>query len=179
MFARPAATATAQSFAYQSTPELRQAAATGLIERVSQSNPDAGRAIADEIARHDFSRIYAGIVRPFGYRPDDSAASLAAYTLLGWLVATGAPDPDPGSALAVRAQVAQGLGSDRRFSSPQTRAELAEEMKLLFVTLHAGWQSARREGKLQQYSDGVAAMFLKQGTDLRALRLTDRGFVGR
>lgn len=60
-----------------------------------------------------------------------------------------------------------------------TRAALAEELKLLFVTLHAGWQGARRGGVLQQYADGTAQLFKTQGTDLRGLRLTEAGFVAR
>lgn len=57
---------------------------------------------------------------------------------------------------------------------------MGEEIVISFITLHAGWQSARREGKLQAYSDGVAAMFEKQtGNDLRALVLTNRGLEKR
>ncbi|MBC7945841.1 MAG: hypothetical protein H7X91_11400, partial [Burkholderiales bacterium] len=78
----------------------------------------------------------------------------------------------------VRAQVARSLAANATFANPHTRAELAEEMKLLFVTLHAGWQSARREGNLKPYADGVARMFQQfTGNDLRAMRLTERGFV--
>lgn len=178
-FSRPASSGGSSiSFAYDSTPALRQAAADGYVERASASNAEAGRTIAREIARNDFSRIYAGIIAPFGFRSNDTADAIASYTLLGWLIATGSPDPTPGSARAVRNQVAQGLAGDPRFRDPRTRAELAEEMKLLFVTLHAGWQSARREGNLRTYSDGVAAMFKRfSGNDLRAMRLTSEGFA--
>lgn len=172
--------AVSASLVYQSTPELRRDAAEAYIQRVTRSNPQAGAAIAKEIAKNDFSRIYAGIVKPFGYRADDAADAVAAYTLLGWLIATGAPDPRPDAARAVREQIAQGLIREGKFANLKTRAELGEEMKLLFLTLHAGWQSARREGNLQQYSDGVVAMFKRfSGNDLRALQLTDRGFVRR
>ncbi|TRW17358.1 hypothetical protein [Glacieibacterium frigidum] len=165
---------------YRSTPELRKSAADAYVQRVMQSDPQAGKLIAAEVSKNNFSRIYAGIVAPFGYRADDTADAVAAYTLLGWLIATGSPDPSPAAARAVREQVAQGLSNDPKFTNPRTRAELAEEMKLLFVTLHAGWQSARKEGNLRTYADGVAAMFKRfTGNDLRAMRLTERGFVGR
>lgn len=174
--ARPGAANIA--FPYRSTAELRRSAADGFIQRTTKSDPAAGKLIASEMAKHDFHRIYAGIVAPFGYRANDAADALAAYTLLGWLIATGAPDPSPAAAAAVRAQIAAGMANDQRFSDPRTRAELAEELKLLFVTLHSGWQSARREGKLRPYGDGVASMFRRfSGNDLRAMRLTEQGFV--
>ncbi|WP_185965027.1 hypothetical protein [Glacieibacterium frigidum] len=179
--ARPAAPGmAATAFPYRSTSALRRAAADAFIQRTTKSDPAAGKAIAAQLAQHDYSRVYAGIVAPFGYRTDDAVDALAAYTLLGWLIANGAPDPSRADAAAVRAQVAAGLANDRRFSDPRTRAELAEEIKLLFVTLHAGWQSARKEGNLRPYADGVARMFQRfTGNDLRAMRLTERGFVRR
>ena len=57
---------------------------------------------------------------------------------------------------------------------------MAEEIKILFVTLHAGWQGARREGSVRGYADGIARMFAEQaGQPLRTIALTDRGFVPR
>jgi hypothetical protein len=51
-------------------------------------------------------------------------------------------------------------------------------MRSLLVTLHAGWQSAGKEGNLRAFSDSVAAMFaIQTGSDLRALRLTDKGLM--
>lgn len=50
-------------------------------------------------------------------------------------------------------------------------------MKLLYVTLHAGWQSAVKEGSTARYSDGIARIWRQQsGRDLRALSLTNAGF---
>ena len=71
------------------------------------------------------------------------------------------------------------LAENPRVAAPATRAALGEELKLLFVTLHAGWQSARREGSLDEYSRGVAALWRAQGDDLRGIRLTGAGFVAR
>lgn len=82
--------------------------------------------------------------------------------------------------MAVRGQVAEGLAANPRFKDPATLAALAEELKISFVTLHAGWQSARREGTLPTYSDGVAALFARNGgPNLRSLTLADDGFAKR
>lgn len=166
---------------YRPTPALAREALSGYISRVRRSDPQAADMAAEQFRKHDYGRIYAGIVRPFGYRSDNLADSLAAYSLLSWLIATGSPDPTPAQAQAVRRQVALRLAQSPQLTAPRTRAELGEEMKLLFVTLHAGWQSARREGNLRQYGDGVARMIARQGgQDLRELRLTgSEGFVER
>lgn len=179
-FENPARTDAAPvSFTYQSTAALRRTAANDYVARVAKSDSGAAQTIAAEFAKHDFARIYAGLVAPVGYRPNDAADVLAAYTLLGWLIANGVPDATPRQAAAVRSQIAQRVGGDPNFTNPSARARFGEDMKLLVVTLHAGWQSARREGNLKQYGDGVAALFQRNDIDLRALRLTDAGFVGR
>ncbi|RYI07397.1 MAG: hypothetical protein EON48_14570 [Acetobacteraceae bacterium] len=169
----------APAFLYQSTSALRRSASEAYVARVQQRNPAAAALISSELGRHDYDRIYTGIVAPYGYRPNDAADGLAAYTLLGWLIANGQADIPPRQAAAVRAQIAFRAAGSPVFASPASRAQLGEELKLLFVTLHAGWQSARREGTLRQYADGVAIMFRNNGTDLRALRLSDSGFAGR
>lgn len=179
-FANPVRTDAAPvSFTYQSTAALRRTAANDYVARVAKSDSGTAQAIAAEFAKHDFARIYAGLVAPIGYRPNDAADVLAAYTLLGWLIANGVPDATPRQAAAVRSQIAQRVGGDPNFTNSSARARFGEDMKLLVVTLHAGWQSARREGNIKQYGDGVAALFQRNDIDLRALRLTDAGFVGR
>lgn len=92
----------------------------------------------------------------------------------------GAPDPSPTSVRAARGQIAGGLARSPTFASVATRRELGEELKISFITIHAGWQAARQEGNLKADSDGVAAMFAKQsGDNLRKLKLTDAGFGPR
>jgi hypothetical protein len=171
--------ARAGAFPFQSTASSRKQAADAYVARIARSDRAAAQEAAAQLARHDFSRIYGGIVAPFGYRANDAADGLAAYTLLGWLIATGSGDPTPRQAQAVRAQIAARAAGNPSFANPASRAKLGEEMKLLFVTLHSGWQSAKREGNLRQYADGVARLFQSNDIDLRALRLTDQGFAAR
>lgn len=101
---------------------------------------------------------------------------LAAYMILGWMIVHGGQEPPPGAVGGARAQAAAAL-SDPRLASPDTRARLGEEFKILFVVVHAGWLSAQREGSLDRYANGLAEIFSKQdGLDLRRMGLGRAGF---
>jgi len=157
-----------------------KAAETAYIGRLRKHNPAAADALAAQLHAHDFGHVFTNIVAPFGLRRGDIGDTETAYMLLGWMIATGSNDPAREQVAALRNRIAAGLAADPRMANPATRAALGEEIVISFVTLHAGWQSARREGKVQQYSDGVAAMFQKQtGNDLRQLVPTDRGLEKR
>ncbi|TRW17357.1 hypothetical protein [Glacieibacterium frigidum] len=165
------------ALAYQPSRTLARETVEGFVSRLLGKDPAAAQAVAEQFSRHDYGSIYRGIVAPFGLRDNNAADALTAYTVLGWMIATGAGDPGHASVAAARQQLGARMAANPTLSTPANRARVGEELKLLFVTLHAGWQSARREGNLRKYSDGVAATFAQQGTDLRALRLTPDGLV--
>lgn len=177
--ARPAP-GQAISLGYRSTPAIRKQALDRFVERVSARDARQGAAVRTQLGRHDYDAVYRGIVAPFGLRGDDAGDSMAAYMLLGWMIANGSGDPRPADVRGVRSQFAGALSAGRAMADSGRRALTGEEYKILFVVLHAGWQSARKEGKLQPYADGVARMIRTQtGLDLRAVRLAPGGFVPR
>jgi len=164
------------------TPDKQSAelAAQKYLTRLADHDASAANALRRQMHAHDFGQVYSGIVAPFGLHRGDIGDAMTAYTLLGWMIANGSTDPTREQVQAMRERIAAGLAAEPKFADPATRAALGEEIVISFVTLHAGWQSARREGKVQQYSDGVATMFQKQtGNDLRQLVLTDRGLEKR
>jgi hypothetical protein len=174
----PAGRPTSSSaFPFRSTAASRQAAKQAYVSRIERSNPASARVARAELAKHDYFRIYAGLIAPFGLRAGDAVDAIAAYTMLGYIIATGSRDPSPAQVRAVRGQIAARAAANPAMADPTKRAGMAEELQLLFVTLHAGWQSARKDGSLPGYGDGVARLFKNNGVDLRALRLTDRGFA--
>lgn len=182
VFDRPAsAQGGAVALPYRPSPALRRAAQQGYIDRVSRTRPDLVPVMQAQFSRVDYAKVFRSLIKGTGLRENDVADAVAAYTSLGWMISNNAlADPDPRAVQALRQQVAQSLSANPQFTDAATRGQLAEEMKLLFVTLHAGWQSAQREGNLRGYSDGVAAMFKAQtGNDLRAMRLTPNGLVRR
>ncbi len=163
---------------YRSTSSTMQAALSAYIERAKRSNPEAADAADRALGQQDVSAIYRGMVAPFGLHDGNLADALTAYTVLGWMIANDAGDPSPFSVQAARSQLATRLVSDPRLSS-DSQIGLGEEFKLSFVILHAGWQSARREGSVSSFAEAVAAMFANQGLDLRAVGLTTAGFGPR
>ena len=182
VFDRPAPEgALAIAMPYQPTPALRRAAQQGFVARAARTDERTARLMSKQFARIDYDKTYGGLISGTGLRENDVADAVAAYTSLGWMIANNAlGDPDPRAIQSIRAQVARSLSVNPQFADPAARGALAEDMKLLFVTLHAGWQSARKEGKLSPFSDSVAAMFARQtGNDLRGLRMTGRGLVRR
>ena len=172
------AQASKASFSYDTSDQLARDSVKSYIQRAARTQPEGARVVGDQLARHDYRQIYRGLIAGTGLRENDAADAVTAYTALGWLIVNNQlGNPDPRAIRAFRAQVATRALGNAAYA-PDNRARLGEEMKLLFVTLHSGWQAAQREGNVRQYSDGVAAMFAKQtGNDLRALRLTGRGLV--
>ena len=165
--------------AYHPTKALQRQAEEGILHRLERKNPGAADALGQQMAKHDFGRVYTGLVGPFGLRDDDVVDIMTAYTALGYLIATGAPDPSRASLRALRSRIAAQLAGDPQFGG-EARGRLGEEIKVLFVNLHAGWQSARKEGNVEAYADGVNELFEQQGgVDLRRVVLTDQGFVAR
>lgn len=175
----PASAAADAPFNFASTAASRQDAARSYLERLRRSDEGAAKALDEQMRKNNLSVVYANIVRSFGLSNDDAADALTGYTILGYLIATGAADPSRDAVRNVRRQIAGRLGTSADFRTTDMRRRLGEELKISFVALHAGWQAARREGNLKRYSDGVAAMFKANGVDLRALRLTQNGFTGR
>lgn len=160
---------------YRSTPATMQAALAAYIERGKSSNPKAAEAAERAMTHQDIGGIYRRIVAPFGLKDGNVADALTAYTVLGWMIANGRPDPSPSTVQAVRDQMTKRLVAVPQLSRYDPVA-LGEELKVSFVILHSGWQSARRDGGMGQFADGVAAMFARQGLNVRALRLTSSGF---
>lgn len=178
-FARPAPAGAVQGMAYPApSAQFRKQQVADLLARASKTDPQSAAALRAQFSKSDYAPVYDGITRPYGLAGNDAASSLAAYMVLGWMIVHDGQEPSRAGLQGVRAQAAQAL-SDPRLSAPGMRARLGEEFKILFVTVHAGWQSARREGTLDRYADGVAQLFgQKNGMNLRAARIGPHGFEG-
>lgn len=162
---------------YQPTDGLARRTLDAYVARISRTDRKAAALIAGEFARLDYRTIYNAIVGDMGFRTDSVSDAMAAYFMLTWVIANQTTsDPTPAQTQGLRRQFAA-----RAAAAPEVlanRATMGEQLKLLVVTLHAGMQSAQREGKKASYADGVSAMVDQQyGINLRALRMTAEGFV--
>lgn len=175
-FGTPARTASKVALPYAPRAEDARVAKAKFLERLRENDPATATAIADEFGRHDMSQVYAGITQAYGLSPNDAGDVMTAYLLLGWLVANGVYEPPAGSIAAARAAISASLARGGQIADVSTRAKLAEEVKILFVVLHSGWLSARKEGNMIQYAAGVAELFCTAtGDDLRRLALGPNG----
>ncbi|TRW17354.1 hypothetical protein [Glacieibacterium frigidum] len=172
---------TAPRLGFRSTAASAKAAQGAFVARLGKSNPAAAKTLAVQLAKHDTTLIMRTLLSGSGLQPDDLGDVFTAYTLFSWQIANrDATDIGNATVAALRNQLTARLSADPRLLQPAMRTALGEEMKLLSVTIHAGWQSATREGRTKAYSDSIAAMFkARSGTDLRALRLTSAGFRPR
>lgn len=169
--------AASRGVVYQASPAQQRAAVNGYVSRIARTDPAAAKAVAQAFARQDYSRLYNQLTAGSGLRSNNAIDVMTAYTLLGWMISNNHLGAiDNGRVAAIRAQVADGFLRDPRLTAPGVPARLGEELKLLYLTLHDGWSASRNEGRLREYSDGVARMLRAQsGRDMRSLRLTSNG----
>lgn len=165
------------SLQYTTNRGLRGDVLTAFLARAAKQNPEGARQLRAQLERYDYNDVYRKLVLPFGLRDNDTGDSMAAYMLLGWMIVNGAGDPSAADVRGARDQMARALSKDARLSDWKRRGTLGEEFKILFVTIHAGWQAARQEKTVPAFADGLARMIRQQsGMDLRTLRLKG-GFV--
>lgn len=174
--ARPAAVSPART-AIRSTPASQKASLAAYVARVSRSQPHYAAEASRMFAQHDAFQVYDTLIASSGLRGDDAADVLASYMLLGYEIASGG-EATPAQARGVRRQLAERIAASPALAALPVRTGMAEELKLTFVTLHAGYKSAHGEGTVDEYRTGVARFFAGQGTDFSRLRLSDEGFVG-
>ncbi|MFD1255643.1 hypothetical protein ACFQ3S_02440 [Mucilaginibacter terrae] len=129
------------------------------------------------LKQYDFNKIFTGITAPYHLQYNDAADIVTAYQVLNWMIANNAADPKPTAVNAVKSSTILALQQNREIAQDAgNRAMLGEEMKILFVMLHAGWQEAKKTGKVANYSTTLAQQYQQQfKQDLRSLRLDDKG----
>ena len=172
-----------QTLSYLPDPAVTQSGQDAFIQRVQEYDPEAGQQLESQFRQYDAIEVYRGIAEPFGLEMNNPAHSLAAYSILAWLVANGeTSNTDLASVAAVSKRMEQVIGRDASMAVASDRQLFDEEAKYLFVAMHAGWQSSLADGGalLAQYSDQVNQIWEEQfGQDLRQLTLTQQGFERR
>lgn len=177
---QPSQQGSAVRLTYVSTAAVKQKALDSYLARLTAQDPDAAKLMAEQFKKNNAGDVYHSLIASTGLRDNDAADNLASYTILGWMIATGSDEPSPTQIRAARNQIAGVMAQNRRLANMSARALFGEEIKLLFVSVHAGWQSAKQQGTLRQYSEGIAKTFGQQSRQtLQSLKLTNAGFVRR
>lgn len=149
------------------------------------SGGDGAKAVGSAFAERDPFANWSRQAGRDGLRLGDVADALTEYWIENWQIATGSPDPNPGSVHAVRRQVAGILRSTPGFArlSDAQKQEMAEIF--IYNTLLQGevFGGATRRGNsalTARLGDAAVARFRNEmHVDLRSLSLTDQGFVKR
>ncbi len=169
------------NFTYVPTPALKRQAQADYLNRLKGKNPTAAQVVATALSKVDYGQVYQSLTQDSGLRQNDAADALSSLVILGWMIVNDVQDGQAITvpmARGVRAQFGPRLATNARLTAPGIPAQLGEEMKLQFVIIHSGWQSAMKEGTLPPYRQGIANLFTKQyDLNLTELKLTDQGFV--
>lgn len=173
--ARMTATTAKAQLTYQPTAETTSAAIATYVSAIRKSDPEGAAKTAEALEHANISVLYSTLVAPYGLIDGNLADSFTAYTVLGWMIVNGQNDIPPKTVQGTRDKFALQL-----VHNPIANAANAGEMlKLLFVTLDAGWQSARKNGTEKAYRENVAGQFASTGLDFKKLKLTPTGFAFR
>ena len=173
----------ASATAYRASSEAGADARRAYAEWMSLlGSAESGRRVAAALGDRDPVRGWARIVGDDGLHPGDMADVVAGYWLLNWTIANGADSSREG-AEAVRRQVRQMIVASPGFDrlDEAERQRLSEALMLEFLAEHAAYADAVARGDraaADRLAEAAVARFRAQlGVDLRALRLTDEGFV--
>lgn len=87
----------AASLPCQPSSPLARAALDAYLARLKSNDPKLAPIAADQFGRHDYRQVYRGLTRGTGRSEHDLVDIMAAWTMLGWMVANNHLDiPDGG-----------------------------------------------------------------------------------
>lgn len=99
------------TFRYTPTAKVALDPENTYIARLMRENRTVADALKQQMRAHDFGHVYTGIIAPFGLRRGDIGDATTAYTLLGWMIATGSTDPRLEQVHGMRERIAAGLAA--------------------------------------------------------------------
>lgn len=167
-----AATAREDRLTYNPHPRIKAEVIDAMLKRMKLTQGTA------TFKKTDFDKIFTSLTSKYSFSYDDAGDIVTAYQVLNWMIANKVKVEPAATAVNVtRTKIGAGLMQNKNINhNVYERAKLGEEMKILFVVLHAGWQNALKNGSLDAYSDGIAKQYQQQyGIDLRKLKLDNQG----
>lgn len=133
---------------------------------------------------HDIAAEFEKGARGYGLKANDAADALTGYMLTAWIVANGADDFSVAAARAARAQIGRGMAMTAVGGYDRARLHrLADEAMfnclMLTQMYHLARQGTVSAADYRRVGDATWRGFLGFGADLRALKLTDKGFAAK
>lgn len=186
---RKALTAPAPAQADASALDFRRSAAVTATERDRMASQAAsqpnGAALEDVVRSGKLLSEFDGLLRRFGYSPQNLNDVLAAWLVLAWeIVNDGDAAAQADGAKAVRRQLAGPLSAvpalrDMDDAAKQTQAERTAYMAMVAVASHQALKRGGDPAKLEALRRDVRQDLLKSGVDLQRYTLTRDGLRPR
>lgn len=172
------------SLGFRRDPAVTQRVHADLVQRVARTQPEAARALAQQLSQRDPLTAATPGLRRFGLDTGDAVDAIAIYFLAMWGVANNhKPVMTMAQAHGARAHVARSvdfaaLGLD----APAARQHFAESLIYQGLLMDAAIEQAQTRGdeRLQKtLSDAAQGQMMRMGLDMRRLALTRAGFIQR
>lgn len=150
------------------------------LDNVARSiGNDGARAIEAHLREEPATSTFDVLASPHGLKRTNLADVMAMYFILIWTTANQAQEPTRAQAIGLREQIL--AAGDRRglaLRGMPARQKIAESILYRISQLAAQRDITRRKGPeaSKLVADGAQRAGLGQGVDLRATRLTARGF---
>ena len=172
-----------QALRFQSSTAVSQQVRNQFIQALKKASPQFTDEIKQKLQQQDVIGDFARDMAPYGLRADDVADTMTAYWLTMWLVANQEQIPSVTKVKAVQNQVRTVmLHNEQVIQAPEaTRQTMAEIMiyeTMIVLGLRANANRTGHPAQLQQLANSAYQNMLKQGINLRELKLTSSGFVG-
>jgi hypothetical protein len=177
---RPAATT---SLTYPPSLERRRANYARFIAKARARDPQGAASLEKDLSASDLIAKAEPELARYGFRIDHLGDAYAVWWLNAWLAGRKRTDTPPMRQIAaVRAQAAEAIAAVPEIAnaSDAAKQEMAEAHLLQSLLIGAALEHAKNDpAQLQRISDAVQQGARASGLDLRAMDLTDRGFMPR
>ena len=167
---------------FSSSPEVSRRVKAEFTRALVRANPQATEEIERTLGQQDVIGDFARDMKPYGLRADHVGDAMTAYWITMWMVANQQPAPDVKKVAVVQRQIGAVVVQNSKIanSTDSQRQEIGEaliyETMLAFGMLNGASGDA---AKLKQLADDAQRNMLKQGINMRGLKLTADGFTPR
>lgn len=156
---------------------------TSLANGLSQATGVDRDRLLGELNSGEIQSEHARLLRQFGMNPDNLGDVMAAYWIGMWEIVNGR-EPNGREVSAAYRQLQAIFVSNPQLASlsdadKQRTAETLGNMMMFGYIAYIQLKNSGDSAGLQQLQQDVYGFTKQQGLDLRALNLTDRGFVTR
>jgi hypothetical protein len=161
--------------------QVRKQNFANFVERTRQSDPAGADQLAEMLSSTDVIATIGQAIAPAGLRTNNLADAYAIYWTSAWNASIGSTKTPSRSMMdSVKAQAASALLAtpDIISASSAQKQEFAEALFVQAVLIDSSMEQAGNDGNMKrQIGSAVVKGAKAMGLDLKAMKLTDGGFI--